>query len=101
MFSAAPGLNKAIAATISSKEFAFNLFKKFLIPVDSNWNIPQVLASSNIFKVSLSSNGILLKSTSVPSISFISLIILSIKVRFFKTRKSIFNKPKSSRYSME
>ena len=41
-------LNNAIAANISSNVFGFNLRKKFLIPVDSNWNIPLVLAVSNI-----------------------------------------------------
>ena len=98
---AAPGLNKAIAAKISSNVDGFKLRKKFLIPLDSNWNIPQVFAVLNISSVSLSSNGILAKSISFPYNFLISFKILSIKVRFFNTKKSIFKRPNSSKYSIE
>ena len=42
ILTAGPGLNNAIAANISSNVVGFNFLKKFLIPVDSNWNIPEV-----------------------------------------------------------
>ena len=35
-------------AIISSSEFGFNCLRKFLIPDDSNWNIPSVFTSLNI-----------------------------------------------------
>ena len=95
---AGPGLNKAFATTISSNVFTSNLFKKLIIPLDSNWNIPSVFPVLNIFSVSLSFNAIfsILKSL---LISFTFLIASLNILKFFKPKKSIFNSPICSRYS--
>ena len=92
MFFIGPGRKRAKAETISSKVVGLNFCKNFFIPSDSNWKIPTVFTVVKIFRASESSSGMV--SNSKSSISFKMLVI---KVRFFKPKKSIFNKPNSSR----
>ena len=84
-----PGLNKATLATKSEKLFGFNFFIKFFIPLLSYWNIPSVSASLNSLKTTGSFKFILIKSRT-----------LAIIVKFLRAKKSIFNKPNGSKYSI-
>ena len=95
-----PGLNKATLATKSEKLFGFNFFIKFFIPLLSYWNIPSVSASLNSLKTTGSFKFILFKSKIWSVFSLIKSRTLAIIVKFLRAKKSIFNKPNGSKYSI-
>ena len=88
-----PGRYSATKAPKSSNTDGLKSLTSFFIPADSNWNTPSVSPSESILYVFLSSNGILLISSSIPFLSLIISRAWVIMVKFFKPKKSIFKRP--------
>ena len=95
IWSIGPGLYNETPAIKSSKQSGFNSFIKFVMPCDSNWNIPDVFPSChNLY--TLGSDISLSNSTSIPLFCFTRFIVSCITVNVLKPKKSIFRSPNSS-----
>ena len=96
IYSSGPGRYKAFMAIKSAKTVGFNSRMYFCIPGDSYWKIPTVSPRWNNSYVFSSSIGKLSGSKSIPFVSLTFLTAYLIRVKVFKPKKSIFNKPADS-----
>ena len=95
-----PGLNKATKAMMSSNLEGCILSIRSLIPGDSNWKIPIVLAEESRLNVFLSLRDIFLISIGESALKFINSTVFCMTVSVFKPKKSNFMRPIDSASSL-